>query len=308
MINRNIDGWNVVFYKDSSLINKLLGLGVEIYNLKKIDSYKFYFETKRKNRKIIRNNFNDCKIVSRRGLFNYIEAMIKKTTIFSVVVASFILFNVSRRIWDINIIGDYESVESSIYEQLVKNEIEVSKFYPSSDKLKSIESNISLYLAKDIEFLEIRRVGSLINVRYQKRRTADELPIKGDSLYATKDGMIRYFDISSGVKHVKEYDYVRKGDLLVSDMLETSFGQLVDVGTLGKVYANTFYIIEVNLNYDDEDEASVFSRMLDKAKVKISSYLSKDEKIEIERVLDYKINDGIGYMKVYYMLLEDITI
>lgn len=308
MINRNIDGWNVVFYKYSSLINKLRDLGVEIYNLRKIDNYKFYFETKRKNRKIIKDNFHDCKIVSRRGLFSYIEAMIKKTTIFSVVIAGLIMLNVSRRIWDINIVGDYESVERSIYEELVKNELEISKFYPSSERLKEIENSISLYLSKDIEFLEIRRLGSVINVRYQKRRIADELPIKGDSLYATKDGMIRYFDIASGVKHVKEYDYVRKGDLLVSDMLETSSGQLIDVGTLGKVFANTFYIIEVNLNYSDEDEASAFSKMLDKAKLRIASYLSKDEKIEIERVLDYKINAGIGYMKIYYMLLEDITI
>ena len=308
MINRNIDCWNIVFYSDVSLINKLKVLGIEIYNLKRIDNYKFYFETRRKNRKIIKDNFNDCKIVSRRGFLSYIEAMVKKTTIFSIVIASFIMFNVSKRIWDINIVGDFEIVESRIYEELVKNEIEISKFYPSNDKLKSIENSISLYLAKDIEFLEIRRVGSVINVRYQKRRKADELPIKGDSLYASKDGMIRYFDIASGVKHVKEYDYVRKGDLLVSDILETSKGELIDVGTLGSVYANTFYIIEVNLNYSEEDEASVFSTMLDKAKVKVGSYLSKGEKIEIERVLDYKINDGVGYMKIYYMLLEDITI
>ena len=71
---------------------------------------------------------------------------------------------------------------------------------------------------------------------------------------------------------------------------------------------NTFYIIEVNLNYDNEDEVSVFSMMLDKAKVKIGSYLSKDEKIEIEKVLSYRIENKKGYMKVYYMLLEDITV
>ena len=57
-----------------------------------------------------------------------------------------------------------------------------------------------------------------------------------------------------------------------------------------------------------EDEASVFSRMLDKAKVKISGNLSKGEKIEIERVLNYKIENNKGTMTVYYMLLEDITI
>ena len=145
-------------------------------------------------------------------------------------------------------------------------------------------------------------------MRYQKRRISDSLEGKGNNLYATKDGMIKYFEIQSGVKQVKEYDYVRKGDLLVKDVVETSDGVLVDVGTLGSVFANTFYIIDVEVERNDEDEAIVFSNMLDKAKTRISSYLSREEKIEIERVLNYSIDENIGKMKVYYMLLEDITI
>ena len=127
-------------------------------------------------------------------------------------------------------------------------------------------------------------------------------------MYATKDGLVRSFSVQSGVKQVKENDYVRKGDLLVSDVVETSDGNLINVGTLGSVFANTFYIIDVKIEHDCEDEAVVFSKMLDKAKLKISGQLSKEEKIEIERVLNYSINDKEGRMKVYYMLLEDITI
>ena len=119
---------------------------------------------------------------------------------------------------------------------------------------------------------------------------------------------IKYFNIQSGVKQVKEYDYVRKGDLLVSDVVESSSGELINVGTLGSVFANTFYVIDVDIVHDGEDEASLFSKMLDKAKIKIGEYLSKGEKIEVERVLNYSIDDSKGKMKVYYMLLEDITI
>ena len=308
MLNKNIDVWNVVFYDGVSLINKLKILHVEIYNFNKIDKYKYYFETGRKNRKIIKNNFKECKLISKRGFFNYLESFVCKTTLICTIIASIVMYNVSRRIWEIEIVGDYKEIESVLIEELDKNNIALSKYYPSSDKLKEIEGNIALYLSKEIEFLELRRRGSVINLRYQKRRTAIELPSKGVSLYATKDGMVRYFNVQSGVKQVKEYDYVRKGDLLVKDVVESSGGELINVGTLGSVFANTFYVIEINVGYNEEDEASVFSRMLDKAKVKIGQYLSKDEKIEIERVLDYKIKDNKGYMKVYYMLLEDITI
>lgn len=308
MLSRNIDVYNIVFYDEVSLVNKLHFFGVEIYNFKKIDTYKYYFETGRKNRKIMRKNFKDYKLVSKKGILNYLESMVCKTTFICVVIASFAMYNISRRIWEINIVGDYNEIENVLLEELNKNNILISKYYPSNYKLKEIENDISLYLSKEIEFLELRRSGSVINLRYQKRRTASDLPSKGVSLYATKDGMIRYFDVKSGVKQVREYDYVKKGDLLVKDVVETSGGKLINVGTLGSVFANTFYVIEVNLDYEYEDEASVFSKMLDKAKIKISSYLSKDEKIEIERVLNYKIEDNKGYMKIYYMLLEDITI
>lgn len=308
MYSRNIDCWNVVFYSDVSLVNKLKYLGVDVYNFRRIDSYKYYFETKRKHRRKIKENFNDSKLISKKGIINYLESMFCKTTFICVVIASLFMYNASRRIWQINIVGDYKEIEDSLKEELIKNNVFVGKYYPNKDKLGEIEANISLYLSKEIEFLELKREGSVINLRYQKRRVANELPQKGVSLYAKKDGMIRYFDIQSGVKQVKEYDYVKEGALLVKDVVETSNGDLINVGTLGSVWANTFYIIEVNLDYNEDDEASVFSRMLDRAKVKISSYLSKGEKVEIERVLNYKIENNKGYMKVYYMLLEDITI
>ena len=304
----SIDKWVVTYYDEVALVNKLKFYNIEIYNLIKKDRYKFSFETKRKNRKRIRDNFKDCKIVSKKGIINYLEAIICKTTFLSILIASLALYNVSNRIWKVEINGDYKEIEEVLKEELVKNNIAISKYYPSSDKLKEIEGNISLYLSKEIEFLELRRHGSVINLRYQKRRVAEELPNKGTSLYATKDGMIRYFNVQNGVKVVKEYDYVRKGDLLVKDVVEASSGELINVGTLGSVFANTFYIINVEYEYDELDEVEVFSKMLDKAKIKIGTYLSKDEKIEIEKVLNYKIDKNKGNMKVYYMLLEDITI
>jgi len=308
MINKNMDVWHIVFYDELSLINKLHFLNINIYNFKQIDKYKYSFETYRKNRGKIKENFNDCNIISKKGFFNCLESLIFKTTFICVVIASLFMYNASKKIWKIQINGDYIEIESVLKEELEKHDLVVRSYYPSYKKLKEIEVDISRYLAKEIEFLELRRTGSVISLRYQKRRVSPSLPQKGNNLYATKDGMIRYFNVQSGVKQVKEYDYVRKGDLLVSEIVETSSGDLINVGTLGSVFANTFYIIDVEVSCNGEDESNVFSKMLDRAKVKIGSYLSKGEKIEIERVLNYSIDEKIGRMKVYYMLLEDITI
>lgn len=308
MVDRSKDVWSVVFYDGISLINKLNFYNIEVYGFKKIADYKYSFETFRKNRKIIKKNFKESKIISKKGIVNWLEEMLLKTTSLCIVVAFLFMHNVSKRIWKIDITGDYVQVESIIKDELIKNNIYVRGYYPSDKELKEIEDKISLYLSKEIEFLELRRKGSVLMLRYQKRRTSTPLEGKGNNLYATKDGMIKYFNVKSGVKQVKEYDYVKKGDLLVKDVVETSDGQLIDVGTIGGVFANTFYVIDVEVENDSEDEAVVFSKMLDKAKYKIGSYISKDEKIEIERILSYSIDKEVGRMKVYYMLLEDITI
>ena len=308
MFSKNLDAWNIVFYSDVSLVNKLCDLNVAIYDFEKISDYKYYFKTLRKNRKIIKKHFSNCKVVSKKGIINYLEVMITRTTFICVVLASLVMHNVSSRIWKIEINGDYKEIEYVLKEELTRNNIIVSWYYPDNNRLKEIEKSMAQYLTKEIEFLELRRSGAVITLRYQKRREAQPLPHKGNNLYATKDGMIRYFSLHSGVKKVKEYDYVKKGDLLVTDIVETNLGDSIDVGTLGSVFANTFYIIDVEIKEKLVDEAVMFSRLLDMAKVEIGKCLSRNEKIEVERILEYSIGENVSVMKVYYMLLEDITI
>ena len=162
-------------------------------------------------------------------------------------------------------------------------------------------------MIEKIEFFEIKRKGSLISVRYQKRRKSIALPNKTGKLYANKDGVVKMFDIKSGVKKVKENEYVRKGDLLVDDILETSNGNNVNIGTLGSVFAHTFYFINVSVK-NDGDEANVFSLLLYLAKLEISKELSYGEKIIREQILSYNLDEEVSTMKIYYVLLEDITI
>jgi hypothetical protein len=126
------------------------------------------------------------------------------------------------------------------------------------------------------------------------------------SLYASKDGVIRRFSISSGVKNVGVYDFVKKGDLLVSDILVNTNNESILIGSVGKVFASTFYYVEVSSNAI-LDDASKQALLLDRARSEVSKNInSEDEYIESENVLINDLNNG--YMKVYYVLYEDITI
>ena len=112
MFNKSVDVWNVVFYDETALLNKLYFLGIDVYCFDKIDNYKYSFEAARKNRKIIKKFFKDCKIVSSRGFLNCVEFIVLRTTFICILIASLCLHNVSKRIWRIDISGDYKEIDS----------------------------------------------------------------------------------------------------------------------------------------------------------------------------------------------------
>lgn len=310
MLNLGLDTWAVSFYSEVPLLNKIRRIKLRIRDFEKIGDYKYSFKASLFKRKLILDNFKDCKIIKKEGILNYLLIIIsRKSTLFGLILSFILLHNLSLRTWGIDISGDYKEIEDPIALELRKNGVEISKYSMGGKELKRVENNISNYLIKDLEWLEIRRVGSKINIRYQKRRKIPELPSKRTSLYATKDGVIKYFNISSGVKHASENQFVRQGDLLVLDVIESTSGDLVNIGTLGEVYANTFYIIEVSKIFEEEiDEAEAFLELLQMSKKKIGENLSKGESIEKEMKLEFNIYNNEGYLKMYYMLLEDITI
>jgi hypothetical protein len=154
--------------------------------------------------------------------------------------------------------------------------------------------------------LNLIKTGAKINVNYKKRRKAFVVEDKKGSLYATKDGVVASFYLLSGVKQVKVYDYVKKGDLLVSDILLNTKDENVFIGTRGKVFAYTFYYVEVDTNLD-LDYPSKQAYLLDVARKKVSVNLnSEEEYIQSENILVNNLEKG--YMKIYYVLYEDITI
>ena len=293
------------YYSLEGLFNRLSDLNVSI---KKYYVYNkdFYLKIHRKYRKLIRENFNDCIIVDKVGFVNEVEKLFLKPTILISLLISISLFiNLSTRIYDINIEGDYPGIEDRLISYLNTNGI--SKFNKgiTTRKLKDITYMAKEEFNNELEFLEIVKEGATVTINYKRRRKALKIEGKKGSLYASKDGVIRGFALQSGVKIVKLYNFVKKGDLLVSDILITSDNKDIIVGTIGSVYASTFYYVEVSCS--SLDPASTQACLLDKARYEVSKNInSKDEYIESESIL---INDLTnGYLKAYYVLYEDITI
>ena len=294
------------YYSFVGLLNRLSDLGVEVKKYYIYNGNEFYLKINRKHRKTIKENFKDCLIVDKIGFINRIEQLISKPiTLVSLLLSIFLFINLSTRVYGININGDYPAIEEELLNFLKENNISFFQNNVSGAKVKEIGGLLKEKFNDELEFIEIIKEGSTISLNYKKRRKSLKIEEKKGSLYASKDGVIKGFSILSGVKNVKVYDFVKKGDLLISDILVTTNNENIVIGTIGKVFASTFYYVEVSCK--GEDDASTQMCLLDKARKEVSKNLnSNDEYIESETILKNDLNNG--YLKAYYVLYEDITI
>ncbi len=298
---------NIIFFLDKCRNNN-----ININNLKKIDNERYSFISSSKNKKNLLK-FNDIELVKTYGIINFIDKFFKRKTTFICLVFSLCLYAfLSNRIYNVEISGNQDNLIPLVKEELENyNVVKLKKKISNNFALK-VEKEILKKMKDKIEWIEIRQVGVNVKVNFLKRRSAPIIPSFGTSLYAQKDGMIVRFDISSGVKMVKEYDYVKKGDLLVSDTLITSNNEEKYVGAYGSVYAYTWYLLESTYyltSKDKKDELEIYSLLLESNRAKIDKELTGDDEFLIkENILFFNKSNNKYTLKIHYTLLEDITL
>jgi hypothetical protein len=215
----------------------------------------------------------------------------------------------NSKIIDIEIKGDYPSFEETLIKSLDDYSLSKYKSFPSSNRLLEIEDELLILYYDKIEFIEIRRSGVILKVKYTKRRKTIELPIPQQSIYATKSGIIKQILVKTGVVEVNVNQYVKQGDILINDTLIDSNGNSIYLGCEGKIYAYTWYLyeLEANLNLNLSIEEN-YLLLMDKSREKVLLNIDgNDEYIEKENVLQFNVNASKITLKVHYTLVEDIT-
>ncbi len=285
---------------------------ISIFNLKEIEKDTYSFCSFSKNKKNLLK-FKDIQIINSFGMLNFIRKHIKrKTTLISLITSICLYLYASNRIINIEIKGNDNKLIPVIKEELNINKISLYNKKLTTYEALNYEKIILSSLKKEIEWIEIRQVGVKLKVSFLKRRVAPILPSVGTSIYAQKDGMIVRFEVTSGVKMVKEFDYVKKGDLLVSDTLITSSEESKYIGAYGSVYAYTWYNVESSYaikNNKKIDELEIYNLLLEDNRAKIDKELTgNDEFLVKEQILSFKNDNNKYRLKIHYTLLEDITL
>lgn len=299
--------WLIKGYKPSTVLSKLKE--INCFDIK-INEFETIFNSHIKYKKFILDNFPNAIILEKNGiLFIIKEKILNISLIISLCTSLIFFYHLSSIIFKIDISGDYPVFEDKLSESLNECNLCLYKKFPSNVELLEIEKDLLEKHFNEIEFIEIRRIGSILYVKYNKRRKGIDLITPTSSLYATKDGIIKQIFVKTGVVEVKINQFVKKGDLLVNDTMIDTNNNSIFIGCEGKILAYTWYYYNIEYENDGKmSEDDLFIYLLGEIRSKVMLNIdNKDEYIEKENVLQFKVNTSKIILKVHYTLVEDIT-
>lgn len=221
------------------------------------------------------NRFGMAKLRYLLLKYKYILSFLFLTLGLMIILSHFIFF--------IDVIHSKEEIRELVENDLKEFGISKYRFRVSYAKKEEIRNKILEKEKDKIEWLEIDRIGTRYIVNVEERLIKDnKVDNEVRDIVAKKDAMILNIEAETGEIVRKKYEYVRKGDTIVSGTIKNKEDEVSKVKAEGKVYGEVWYSVTVELpkKYYEEKKTGKTSKALTLriANKKISVPFSKDNK------------------------------
>ncbi len=223
-------------------------MGIDLLNIQyknineiEIEIYKSDYDKIIENKTIYEINIIDYKglMKIKRKILDY-----KYILLFS-LIGLLIIYFLSNLIFRIDIITNDKNMKGKISNILSDNGISLYHLKKSYKQLQNIKNKILTKYKNEIDWLEIENEGSRYIIRYEPRLNSDlNHDIKYQHIVAKKDSIIYSMDISSGQIIKNRFDYVKKGDIIVSGYIYMNEEIKNTVKASGKVYGEVWYKVK----------------------------------------------------------------
>lgn len=226
----------------------------------------------------------NIKIINRFGVAKLRYLLLKyKYILFFLFLTLGLMIILSHFIFFIDVIHSKEEIRELVENDMKEFGISKYKFRVSYAKKEEIRNKILEKEKDKIEWLEIDRIGTRYIVNVEERLIKDnKVDNEVRDIVAKKDAMILNIEAETGEIVRKKYEYVRKGDTIVSGTIKNKENEVSKVKAEGKVYGEVWYSVTVELpkKYYEEKKTGKTSKALTLriANKKISVPFSKDNK------------------------------
>lgn len=249
-------------------------------------------------------------VMSQSGYISQIKRLWRrKELVISILLSIAILFFLSNIIWKVEINGVSEGIEDKLNKELASYGLYEGAWSYSLESLDVVQQQI-LHTIPELLYIGIEKKGTTYTIEaVEKLIIKEEESLPSQHLIAAKNGIIQKMFIKKGTPSVTINDYVQKGDLLVSGVLEEdqiedpeedlSPVEKVITSAEGQVYANTWYEVTVTSSMYHYEEKLTGDKQK-KLYIQIGNIefpVWGFKKISYERSFEEKINKPLYLIK-----------
>ena len=273
-----------------------------VFQLTKIDdsTYRFYLPI---YQRFLVRKYHLTVIKSVGILYYLILLFYRKLSLVGAISFIVTVLVCNQFIFSVEIIGNNPHTTKLVNQVLIDNHVGTGDKKRSYQQLNDIYDDLKASFKGKIDYLNIYQEGGVLFVKYTNSVGAKKVEKNFENIYACKDGVIQKIDVSSGNILVKLNQYVKKGEMLVSNTITSTNGADKIIETSGVIKAYTYTTYEASVDKKKMDEGDAFSYLLHT----IRSKLGTIDKIDREKVLSYGIIGNKRVLKMQYIMIEDIA-
>ncbi len=218
-------------------------------------------------------------ITKRQGLPFFTNRYKRRFGVFVGILIFILLLNyLSGFVWVIDVTGNKNVSEKEIISTC--RQIGVKVGVPKNSFDPKNKAQELLLLNDKLSWASFNIEGSVLTVNVTEIKEKDQSEFLASNLVADSDGIIKHIDVTVGNVVVKVGDTVKKGDVLVSGIIESE-NDTKFVNPRGKIIAQTQNVVSASQNYEIKEsnltgvQKSKF--VLEIFSLKIPLYLGKEK-------------------------------
>lgn len=230
------------------VLRRLSSKGINIYNVE-INENGYIYTINYHDLDKIPFDIEVLSFMGIKGLLFY--AKIYKHFLIAILISIMMLYVLSNVIISVEVIHNDKTIREMILDELYDFKVHPFMFKKSYSELQDIKEKIKDKYPENIEWLEIIDDGMKYTVRVEERiiTKEEEKPLYCD-IESTKDAIVLTSQVTRGQNLVSYNDFVKNGSILVSGKVVFNNETKSYVCAEGIVYGNTWYTVNVTLNYE----------------------------------------------------------
>ena len=297
-------------------LNLILKNQLSYEKIRKIDKNMFEILVKNKELNklcdILKNNDIDFKVSQSISKKIFISMKRRLGVLLGVLLLVSVIYLSSNLVWRIDIEGNTTLSDEYIIDVLEKSNFKIGSFIPSID-YDELQNKI-LIDCSDISWISLNVKGNVAKI--QVKETSKENPIEKNTytnIVASDSGQIIEIKVIDGQKIVNKLDVVKKGDLLISGVINSQSLGVKYADASGEVLATVNKVINIEVPYAkmckkytgktySKYKVKIFSKVINFS-LNNNNYDSFCDKIEKEKQFElfnrYKLPFSLFITKYY---------